>query len=258
MDGGGHNDVVRNSFDKQVPLFTGPASVFAARPGAPDRWGTLDGASVVLDVACGAAHVCEQLAPYVAQVVGIDLTPTLLALGAQRLRDAGVRNVLLQEGDAADLPFVDGSFDLVVCRSSVHHLADVERSLCEMRRVCRPGGRVAIDELVQPPAADADVQARYDAVHRLLDPSHLHALTDDDLLALVNATVGPVTSHSCNDPSALPLDAILTDASAREPVWRAIEDELAGGPATGFEPERRDGTVLVRFYTATYHVEVPR
>jgi ubiquinone/menaquinone biosynthesis C-methylase UbiE len=263
MDQGGagtgtHNDLVRTSFEKQVPLFTGAASPFATRPGAPDRWGPLDPSSVVLDVACGAAHVCEQLAPHVGQVVGIDLTPSLLALGAQRLRDSGIRNVLLQEGDAAALPFVDGSFDLVVCRSSLHHLADVGRSLSEMGRVCRDGGRVAIDELIQPPGASSDVQARYDAVHQLLDPSHLHALTDEELAELISGAVGPLTTHTVNDAAALPLEAILTDASEREPVRRAIEDELAGGPSTGFEPSQEDGTVRVRFYTATFHVEKGR
>lgn len=124
-----------------------------------------------------------------------------------------------------------------------------------MGRVCRDGGRIAIDELIQPPGASPDVQARYDAVHRLMDPSHLHALTDDELTELIGRTIGPLTMHTVNDAAAIPLDAVLTDVSDRDAIWRAIEDELAGGAATGFEPSREGDAVCVRFFTATFHVE---
>ncbi|MHB8464878.1 MAG: class I SAM-dependent methyltransferase [Acidimicrobiales bacterium] len=253
-----HNETVRRSFDKQVPLFTGAASPFASPPGIPERWGPLAPDAIVLDVACGAAHVAEQLAPYVRQVVGVDLTAALLELGCRRLRDAGVRNVLLQEGDAAALPFVDGSFDLVVCRSSLHHFADVESSLREMGRVCRAGGRVAIDELIQPPGADAATRDRFDSLHRLLDPSHVHALTDHELYAIVTETVGVTDHRGVNEPTVVPLELIFTDAADRAGVSTAIDAELAGGPATGFEPSRTDGTVRVVFLTATVHVTKPR
>ncbi|MFI5047424.1 MAG: class I SAM-dependent methyltransferase [Acidimicrobiia bacterium] len=248
------HDTVRSSFDRQVPLFTGATSVFAG--GVPDVWGPLDPDAIALDVACGAGHVSEQIAPHVRQVVGIDLTPTLLELGTRRLADAGVRNVLLQEGDAADLPFTAGSFDLVVCRSSLHHFDDVEQSLREMRRVCRRGGRVAINELVQPPGADAPTRERYDAVHRLLDPSHMHALTDEELTELVTEAVGPIAHHATSESSPMRLDAILTDASDRDGVWAAFDAELDGGPPSGLDPSRADDAVQVVFRTATFHVEV--
>ena len=250
-----HNDDVRRSFRKQVPLFTGPQSPFARRAGAPSRWGPLSPDDVVLDVACGAGHVAEELAPQVRQVVGIDLTPELLALGAGRLHDAGVRNVLLQHGDAADLPFVDGSFDVVVCRVALHHFADVPGSLREMARVCRAGGRVAIDELVAPPGADAETRARYDRLHRLLDPSHATALSGDELLAACRAQIGQASEHSLNDPAVLPLDLIVTDASDRAGAETALHDELAGGPPTGFAPALVDGALHVRFSTMSIRLD---
>ena len=55
---------------------------------------------LVLDVVCGAGHAAEVVAPDVREVVGVDLTVDLLELGAARLAAAGVRNVLLQEGNA--------------------------------------------------------------------------------------------------------------------------------------------------------------
>jgi ubiquinone/menaquinone biosynthesis C-methylase UbiE len=249
-----HDEHVRDSFGKQVSLFTGTTSPFAGGDHALERWGPLEVDDIVLDVACGAAHVAEQLAPHVRQVVGVDLTPALLEVGARRLHDASVGNVLLQEGDAAALPFVDESFDVVVCRGSLHHFGDVDACLLEMRRVCRAGGRVAIDELIQPPSADAPTRDRYDALHRLLDPSHVRARTDEELHDLLTATIGPVTQHAMNDGVTLPLEIVVTDASDADRVWRTIEDELAGGPATGFDPVRTGETIEVTFRTATFHV----
>jgi len=252
------HDTVRSSFERQTALFTGPTAVFAGAAGAAsETWGALDPEATALDVACGAGHVSEQLAPHVRQVVGIDLTPTLLDLGARRLAGADVRNVLLQVGDAADLPFTSGSFDLVVCRSSLHHFVDVEASLCEMRRVCRSGGRVAINELVQPPGADATTRGRYDAVHRLLDPSHLHALTDEELAELITVAVGTIGHHSRSESPPMRVDTILTDASDRDAVWAAFDAELDGGPPSGLDPSRTDDAMHVVFRTATYHVDIP-
>src|SRR5438270_1841720 len=90
-----HEEIVRRSFTRQVGLFSGPDSPFAQRPAGAISWlEPLEAEMVVLDVACGAAHASEVIAPHVRQVVGVDLTPRLLALGAQRLRDTGTTNVL--------------------------------------------------------------------------------------------------------------------------------------------------------------------
>ena len=250
-----HNDEVRRSFRKQVGLFTGPESPFAARSGSPSPWGPLSPDDVILDVACGAGHVSEQLAPHVRQVVGIDLTLELLDLGARRLHDAGARNVLLQRGDAADLPFVDESFDVVVCRVSLHHFDDVAGSLGEMARVCRPGGRVAIDELVPPGGADTATRERFDAVHRLIDPSHAHALSLDELQDLCETRVGRVAELRVNDPATLPVDLITTDASDRPGLDRALRDELAGAPASGLEVTELDGAPAIRVHTVSLRID---
>src|SRR5450432_3538701 len=106
-----HDEITRQSFAQQVSLFRGDDSPFARRPSSTLAWlEPLHDDMILLDVACGAAHAAEVAAPHVRQVVGLDLTPALLALGAARLDDAGIRNVLLQEGNASALPFADESF----------------------------------------------------------------------------------------------------------------------------------------------------
>ena len=199
--------------------------------------GPLDGSMVVLDVACGAGHVAEQVAPEVRQVVGVDLTPELLALGAARLREAGVANVLLQRGAAADLPFLDESFDVVCCRSALHHFGEpARRGGGDGPGVPpdRPGGGVRRRRARRDAVRDA-----YDAVHRALDPSHGRAFTAEEVVDLLATHVGPVGSVEQRGPGALPLDAIMTEVADADAVRAALEQELAGGPPTGFLPAAR-------------------
>jgi len=244
----GSESITRHSFERQTELFTGDHAPFAHTTPSPNAWiGALEPEMVVLDVACGAAHVAEQIAPYVRQVVGVDVTRALLDLGAERLRAAGMVNVLLQEGNATALPFVDASFDVVVCRGALHHFTDPARAVAEMARVCRPDGHVAVSDMVAPSARTRDA---FDALHRLMDPSHAGVLLDVELAALLDDTVGPVTAHDAQPPFRVPIDMILTDVADRDAVMSTLQAELDGGDPTGFGPTLEDDHVVVTFTTA--------
>ncbi len=205
---------------------------------------------IVLDVACGAAHAAEQAAPYVRQVIGLDLTPELLALGAARLREAGITNVLLQEGNAAQLPFVDASFDLVICRGALHHFPHPEEAIAEMARVCRPGGRVVVADMVAP---TPDVREAFDAVHRLLDPSHAGVLLESEIAELMRSTVGPLSYAETTDPFTIPVEHIFTDTADRTAVVSALQTELDGGAKTGFDPAVDGDQIRVSFTNTVVH-----
>lgn len=248
-DADDHDMTVRRSFDRQSNLFTGKDAVFAAGQAPPPSWlGPLRPDMIVLDVACGAGHLAEQVAPYVRQVVGLDLTRSLLGLAAERLGAAGLTNVLLQEGNAARLPFVDGSFDLVLSRSALHHFPDPRLPVAEMARVCRPGGSVAISDMVAP---GPDLREPFDALHRKLDPSHATALLYPELEEQVRARLGSLASSTLGQRGSLPLDRILTPVADREAVIADLRAEIDGGPKTGFDPELSDGVLMVSFTSAT-------
>jgi ubiquinone/menaquinone biosynthesis C-methylase UbiE len=245
------DDAVRDSFRQQTDLFDGDDSVFAIQATRPSPTAWIDPLTpemVVLDVACGAAHAAEIAAPHVRQVVGVDLTPELLALGAERLRSAGVTNVLLQEGNAAALPFVDASFDLVMCRTALHHMGDPMTSISEMARVCKPGGRVVVSDLVAP---DADVRDTFDDFQRLLDPSHARTFVVDELVDAVGAAVGTVEAVEAPGPFPIPVHTIFSDVSDPDRVVSVLEAELGGGPATGTNPARDGDAILIEFCSAT-------
>jgi SAM-dependent methyltransferase len=256
-DGDSHNEVIRREFTRQVPIFQPNDSYFARANDATLAWlQPLSPDMVALDVACGAAHASEVAAPHVRQVVGVDLTPALLRVGAERLRDRGVTNVLLQEGDAAQLPFVDASFDLVFCRFAVHHFEDPPKQLAEMARVCRPGGRVVISDMVAPAA---DERGMFDDLHRRLDPSHARAVPSDELLALTEALVGPVMRADLSTASTpLSLERMVNPSSDRVAVLDALRAELDGGRATGFRPSLDgEGAVQASFTTIVVHATRP-
>jgi SAM-dependent methyltransferase len=240
-----------------VPIFTAAASPFAQTADASlEALQPLAASMVVLDVACGVAHVSDVVAPHVRQVVGVDLTPELLAAGADRLRERAITNVLLAEGDATALPFVDASFDLVFCRSSVHHFVEPRRHLAEMARVGKPGGRVVVFDMVAP---DLAVRDTFDALHRALDPSHVHALLDVELAALLEEVVGPVTACTTSWRPPLRIEAMVNPSSDAKPVVEALARELAGGPPTGFTPSLDDtGALQVSFRSTAVEVRRPR
>ncbi len=110
-----------------------------------------------LDVGCGTADLtlilAEEAGPS-GRVVGIDLSAAMLAVGRAKVRRRSFQDrIALVRGNALDLPFPDGSFDLVASGFVLRNVADLRRALAEMTRVTRPGGRVVTLELSHPPLA---------------------------------------------------------------------------------------------------------
>jgi SAM-dependent methyltransferase len=91
-----------------------------------------------------------------------------------------VRNVRWVVGDVCPLPFGDAAFSVVTCRYALHHFPDPRAVVSEMVRVCAPGGRVVLaDVFITPERAEA-----FNHLERLRDPSHVRALTLDELVSL--------------------------------------------------------------------------
>jgi SAM-dependent methyltransferase len=134
----------------------------------------------VLDTACGPGIVACAAAPHAARVTGIDLTPAMIEQARLRQTAMGLSNLDWRVGDATRLPFEAMSFDVVVTRYSFHHLLDPGAALSEMKRVCRPGGRLVVADATPSP----QTQAAYDRMETLRDPSHASALTLEQLRAL--------------------------------------------------------------------------
>ncbi|HEX8338656.1 MAG TPA: methyltransferase domain-containing protein [Pyrinomonadaceae bacterium] len=98
----------------------------------------------VLDVACGTGNTALAARARGAEVTGLDLTPELLAVARRREAAEGLSGINWEEGDAENLPFEDGSFDVVVSSCGLMFAPDRQRVAAEVARVTRRGGRVAI------------------------------------------------------------------------------------------------------------------
>lgn len=102
------------------------------------------GPARVLDVGCGTGefeHLAHQRFPE-ARLVGVDVTPDMLAVARGKFPDAAWVTFLLAEAEA--LPFASEHFDAVVSCSMLHHVQEPERLLRECARLLRPGGQLVI------------------------------------------------------------------------------------------------------------------
>lgn len=108
-----------------------------------DRARPADGERI-LDVATGTGVVLRRArdrCPGLARAVGLDLTPAMLAVARDKAEGLDIEFV---EGDAGDLPFEDGAFDVVTCQQGLQFFPERERALGEFRRVLAPGGRAVV------------------------------------------------------------------------------------------------------------------
>lgn len=113
-----------------------------------------EGTKAALDVATGGGHVARRLREAEINVVTVDPAP-------------GMEPDVVSRGE--DLPFADGSFDVVVCRVAAHHFDDVEKGVHEMARVSRDRVIVVDNLFLDEQAEEAD---------RVRDPSHVRNYTE--------------------------------------------------------------------------------
>jgi ubiquinone/menaquinone biosynthesis C-methylase UbiE len=107
---------------------------------------SLDRADAALDLGCGDGLLTAELEAKV--LVGADVSTVALSRARSRLPEA-VDLVELEPGGR--LPFADNEFDLVLCTETLEHVHDVQLLLSEVRRVLRPGGRLAVTTPAYPP-----------------------------------------------------------------------------------------------------------
>jgi len=106
----------------------------------------------VLDCACGTGDLTQAFAKTRAtRVVGLDFTPEMLEIAKKKkTRAAHGGKIEYIEGDAQQLPFESGSFDVVSIAFGIRNVQEPERALGEFARVLRPGGRLVVLEFGTP------------------------------------------------------------------------------------------------------------
>jgi ubiquinone/menaquinone biosynthesis C-methylase UbiE len=101
----------------------------------------------VLDIACGTGLVAFDAARAVragGRVLGVDLSGQMVDAARQRAAELELSNCTFARMDAERLALADASFDVALCGLGLMYMPDPEQALHEMRRVLRPGGRLAL------------------------------------------------------------------------------------------------------------------
>jgi ubiquinone/menaquinone biosynthesis C-methylase UbiE len=253
-----HNARVREQFRLQAASFTDTGFATAGLGWIIDQLAPQPGEQA-LDVACGAGHLGRALAPHLGHVSAVDLTPEMLEQGDRLARDSGLTNIAFARGDATALPWLDAQFDLVACRITLHQVADPAAVVREMVRVTRPGGRIAVTDIVLPdtdtdtggPAARA-VAEENTRLERLRDPSHNQTLSIAQIQRLLT-DAGARPRSTTSRPNPLDLEDWMarshTPEADRTEIRRRLDEETAGGLPTGLHPGRTPAGVRTIMHT---------
>jgi SAM-dependent methyltransferase len=130
-----------------------------AGTGNPFSLGEIQAGEQVVDVGCGAgidSLIAARMVGASGRVIGVDMTPAMLAKARRSAVEAQVSHVEFREGYAESLPILDGWADVVISNGVLNLAPDKAVALKEMARVLKPGGRLQIgDILVQKAAPDS-------------------------------------------------------------------------------------------------------
>jgi phosphatidylethanolamine/phosphatidyl-N-methylethanolamine N-methyltransferase len=161
----------------------------------------------VLEVGVGTG-INTSLYPTTCHVTGIDLSTSMLEKARERVEREGLKNVRLLEMDAASLTFADSSFDIVYAPYLISVVPDPLQVAREMRRVCRPGGRIIfLNHFLSP-------NPLLSRTERLISPFTIHIgfKADLDLPAfLAQADLQPVSIEKVNIPRIWSLVTCVKD-----------------------------------------------
>ncbi len=107
---------------------------------------------VILDIATGTGDFAlETLKLKPRQVIGIDISEGMLAVGREKISKRGLKHLIqLQLGDSENIQFPDNHFDAITVAFGVRNFENLEKGLAEMLRVLKPGGMAVILEFSKP------------------------------------------------------------------------------------------------------------
>lgn len=148
------------------------------------RLAKIESADTVLDVGCGIGGPSRHLASeFGCRITGLDLTEEYCSVAAMLTEKTGLADRIdFRHGDALDMPFPDESFDVVWTQHVSMNIADRPGLYAEMRRVLKPGGRLAIYDVIAGGAGDIHFPvpwAREPSISFLLSGAEMRELLEN-------------------------------------------------------------------------------
>jgi ubiquinone/menaquinone biosynthesis C-methylase UbiE len=146
----------------------------------------------LLDVATGTGHTAFAFSPFVANVIGMDLTPEMLNEANKLKNQNNVVNVTFQTGNVHALSFPADKFDLITCRRAFHHFQNTALALQQMKRVLKPQGILLIDDRSIP--EDKDIDQIMNTLDILHDSSHIREYNSSEWMIMLKTNGFEVVS----------------------------------------------------------------
>jgi arsenite methyltransferase len=151
----------------QPELSRVPGATVESFAGVANHWtlGRIEPGSVVLDLGCGAGTdllIAAQMTGPDGRVIGVDMTPAMLAGARASAQQMGLANIELHESLIETLPLEDGCVDVVISNGVIDLVPDKDMVFDEIDRVLRPGGRLQAADVIIHTEVSEDARARID------------------------------------------------------------------------------------------------
>ena len=238
-----HNDTVKQSFKKQAEKF---ASYHMSKAEYTDyliqRIGA-EGNEHALEVAAGTCICGRALAPFVKDIICLDLTEEMLAQGRKLAEESRIENIYFETGNAEELPYEAETFDLVITRLSLHHFVNPEKPFREMQRVLKKGGKLIVWDME---ATGESLRATDDKIEKMRDPSHTRILSREEFEKLFQKDFTLECEESTLIPVKLKSWMELTDTpeEIQEKIVELMKNDMSGGSKTGFSPYIEESQIM--------------
>lgn len=141
---------------------------------------------LILDNGCGVGNIVKFL--NTENVIGFDISKGMLKHAKNRMN-------IVVNGDSQRLPFKDGIFDVIICRSLLHHLPEPRKGIFEMSRVLKKGGEIVFLETVQSilssiPRKLISHGKHFSDLHQNFEKNELISILDDEFSIEIKMHIG--------------------------------------------------------------------
>jgi len=210
--------------------------------GNPIALASLKGGEVVLDLGSGAGFDCFLAANKVGskgRVIGVDMTPEMLASARENARKGGYENVEFRLGEIENLPVADNSVDVVISNCVINLSPDKRRVFREAFRALKPGGRLMVSDIVLlkelPEAVRNSMEAYVGCLAGAsMKPDYLQVVKDAGFtdIRIVDEACFPIELMA-NDPTA---KAVIDKSGVTIDEIKEIGHSVASVKVQGTKP----------------------
>jgi arsenite methyltransferase len=211
--------------------------------GNPTAIASLRQGEFVLDLGSGAGFDCFLAANKVGpsgKVIGVDMTPEMLQKARENAKKSGYSNVEFRQGEIENLPIEDDSVDVVISNCVINLSPDKKRVFQEAFRVLKPGGRLAVSDIVLlkelPKTIQNSVEAYVGCISgAIFKDTYLQLLRE---AGFIQVTVTNETSYELNVVINKPrTKALIKEAGITQEEFEKLGSYFVSIKVTGKKPE---------------------